>query len=110
MEFEDETLAERLYALTEMFPEPVRNFSSSVAENTVSLGKTCFSWSRTGLWVVATSFTILILPIICEQERSAIEEQQNLQQRQLLLGPSAASSSPHPGAQIPFGLGASPLK
>jgi hypothetical protein len=65
-----------------------------------------FKWSKTGLWVVASSFTILILPIICEQERSTFEEQQALQQRELLLGPSAAVNSPSsaPGMPgIPFG-------
>ena len=106
MEFEDETLVERLIALTEMFPEPVRDYSYSVYENTKSLSKNVFSWTNSGIWVVATSFTILIFPIIVEQERSTLEEQQSMQQRQLLLGPSAASagSSSAPG----FGYGMPP--
>jgi import receptor subunit TOM22 len=105
MEFEDETLVERLFALTEMFPEPVRDFSYSVYDNTKSLSKNLFSWSKSGIWVLATSFTILIFPIIVEQERSTIEEQQSMQQRQLLLGPSAASAG---SAKSPLGYGMPP--
>jgi mitochondrial import receptor subunit TOM22 len=105
IEFEDETLIERIVALTEMFPEPVRDFTCSVFENTTSLSKTLFSLSKSGIWVLATSFTILIFPIIVEQERTTIEEQQTMQQRQLLLGPSAASSSASSPSSIPFGYG-----
>ena len=88
-----------------MFPEPLRNISSKLANGTTSLSKSLFKLSKTGIWVAASSFTILIMPILLEQERSTIEEQQNLQQRELLLGPSAASShsSSLPGG-MPFGL------
>lgn len=107
MEFEDETLAERLWGLTEMFPEPVRNVTGYLFETTTSATKTVLSWSKSGLWVVASSFTILILPIVIEQERSGMEEAHAMQSRELLLGPSAASSgssaSGLPGS-IPFGL------
>jgi import receptor subunit TOM22 len=99
-------LAERLWGLTEMFPEPVRDVFGSVVGGTTSLSKTLYSWSRTGLWVVGSSFTILVLPIICEQERSNLEEQQAAQQRELLLGPSAAVSSPSaPAGPMGFGYG-----
>ena len=106
MEFEDETLAERLWGLTEMFPEPVRNATGYVFETTTSATKTLFSWSKSGLWVAASSFTILLLPIILEQERSSLEEAHAMQSRELLLGPSAASSGASaPGMPgIPFGL------
>ena len=102
-EFEDETLIERLWGLTEMFPEPIRNLTEQVYENTTSLSKNAFKLSRSGLWVIASSFTILVLPIIVEQERSSLEEAHSMQSRQLLLGPSAAASS-SPSASIPFGL------
>lgn len=85
-----------------MFPEPVRNFTHSIYSNTTNASKTLFGWSKTGIWVLATSFTILIFPIIVEQERSTIEEQQSMQQRQLLLGPSAASTA-SPATSHPFG-------
>ena len=103
LEFEDETLVERLWGLTEMFPEPIRNITEQVYENTTALSKYVFKWSRSGLWVIASSFTILVLPIIVEQERSSLEEAHTMQSRQLLYGPSAAASSP-PSSRIPFGL------
>ncbi len=86
-----------------MFPEPVRNLTGQVYENTTSLSKKVFKWSRSGLWVVASSFTIMVLPIIVEQERSSLEEAHTMQSRQLLYGPSAAASSAPPHS-IPFGL------
>jgi import receptor subunit TOM22 len=111
LEFEDETLTERLWGLTEMFPEPIRDVTSVLFKSSFNISKNVYQWSRVGLWVAASSFTILILPIICEQERSSLEEQQQMQQRQLLLGPSAASPSHSAGmppmlpGSIPFGLG-----
>ena len=104
MEFEDETLMERLVGLTEMFPEPVRNFSSAVCDSTINLSQSLFSYSKSALWFGASSFTILILPLIIESERSSIEELQNQQQRQLLLGPSAASTPALGMPGMPFGV------
>jgi import receptor subunit TOM22 len=76
-----------------MFPESLRNFTSSTIDNSINLTQTLFRWSKVGLWVFGSSFTVLVLPIICEQERSTVEEQQTQQQRQILLGPSATVSS-----------------
>jgi hypothetical protein len=87
-----------------MFPEPLRNVTSVVFDNSISLSKNVVKWSRAGIWVAASSFTVLVLPIICEQERSTFEEQQQMQQRELLLGPSAASAPAPSGMPgIPFG-------
>jgi len=36
-DFEDETLAERLWGLTEMFPVSIRNFTSSTVINSFNL-------------------------------------------------------------------------
>ena len=76
-----------------MFPNSIRNLTSSTVSNSISLTNTLFKWSKVGLWVFGSSFTVLILPIICEQERSTVEEQQAQQQRQILLGPSATVSN-----------------
>ncbi|RNA34355.1 mitochondrial import receptor subunit TOM22 -like protein [Brachionus plicatilis] len=107
LEIEDETLGERLLGLSEMFPETVRSFSGSIFNSSVSASKSLYKWSRSGLWIVASTFTILILPIICEEQRASIEEQQAKQQRELLLGPSAATSS---AAGAPMPLGFAPVK
>ena len=63
-----------------MFPDSLRNLTSSTINNTISLSQTLFNWSKTGLWVFGSSFTVLILPIICESERTAAEEHQAQQQ------------------------------
>jgi import receptor subunit TOM22 len=78
-----------------MFPEPVRNLTEAAVDGSFSFSKNFFSFSKAALWVFASSFTVLILPVICEQERSSIEELQNQQQRQIILGPSATVSAPN---------------
>ena len=81
----DETLGERLLGLTEMFPESVRNATSSL----VGLSGTSVKWlyqvSRVGVWVIASSAAILALPIMFETERAQMEEQQVQQKRQVRL-------------------------
>jgi len=93
-EFVDETFLERICALTEMFPEPLRDFTSGVAGTTSKMSMGLLKFSKSATWIVASSFTILILPLICEQEITNVQEMQAQQQRQLLLGPSAGMSSP----------------
>ena len=89
-----------------MFPEPVRNLTSATVDSTISLTQNLFSFSKAGLWIFASSFTVLMLPVIIEQERASIEELQSQQQRQIILGPSATVSSPSllpgmPGGPVP---------
>ena len=79
----DETLAERLIGLTEMFPEPLRNFTCNFAGFTVSATKSLYGVCRSGLWIAASSACILALPVMFESERAAMEEQQLQQQRQV---------------------------
>lgn len=91
-DFEDETLAERLWGLTEMFPESLRSACSAVSSFTWNSTKVGLRFGRSALWVIASSFTILILPVMFEKERAAMQEQQLQQQRQILLGPNTAVS------------------
>jgi len=88
----DETLAERLFALTEMFPESVQTGTSKMVHGSLSAASWLYSTSRTVLWVLASSGIILALPVMFEHERSQIEEMKLAEQRQLLLGPNAAMS------------------
>ncbi|GBN52636.1 hypothetical protein AVEN_26881-1 [Araneus ventricosus] len=88
----DETLSERLLGLTEMFPECVRNLASSVVYGSISGAKALYSFSRSSMWIFFTSSAILVAPVIFEVERMQLEEVQKQQQRQILLGPSAAVS------------------
>jgi len=88
----DETFPERLWGLTEMFPEKVRKLTSKVASNTTEGAKTLYHFSRNAVWIVFTTSIILFAPVIFEVERAQLEEMQRNQQKQLLLGPNTAMS------------------
>lgn len=93
---EDESLYERLWGLTEMFPEPLRNGVWSAGKMSVSGVKKAYKFSRSSLWVVGTSFVVLGLPVIFEVERVQAEEAALMQQRQILLGPGGGSGGQQP--------------
>ncbi|XP_068161790.1 mitochondrial import receptor subunit TOM22 homolog [Antennarius striatus] len=97
----DETLTERLWGLTEMFPDKVRTFADMSAQCSVSLAKMFYSFSRSALWVGTTSFMILVMPVVFETERLQLEQQQLQQQRQILLGPNTGMSGGMPGMTPP---------
>ncbi|XP_029934506.1 mitochondrial import receptor subunit TOM22 homolog [Myripristis murdjan] len=97
----DETLVERLWGLTEMFPDTVRSAAEVSAQCSVSLVKKLYSFSRSALWVGTTSFMILVLPVVFETERLQLEQQQLQQQRQILLGPNTGMSGGMPGMMPP---------
>jgi len=86
----DETLTERLIGLTEMFPESVRNSTSTAAKGVTSGAKWLYNFAGKTVWILSTSFVILALPVIFEVERVQTEEAQLQQQRQILLGPGSA--------------------
>lgn len=89
----DETLTERLWGLAEMFPNCVRRGTWSFTTGSCSSLGWLFNFSRTALWIFFSSSAILVAPVIFELERVQLEEAQRQQQRQILLGPSAAVSS-----------------
>ncbi|XP_048026066.1 mitochondrial import receptor subunit TOM22 homolog [Megalobrama amblycephala] len=97
----DETLLERLWGLTEMFPESLRSAAEVSAQCSLSVAKKLYSFSRSALWVGTTSFMILVLPVVFETERLQLEQQQLQQQRQILLGPNAGMSGGMPGMMPP---------
>ncbi|XP_045214192.1 mitochondrial import receptor subunit TOM22 homolog [Mercenaria mercenaria] len=99
-EFIDETLAERLWGLSEMFPDSVRSTCSTAANFSWNSTKVCFKFGRSALWILASSFTILILPVMFEKERASMHEQQLQQQRQILLGPNTAVSGSGSGQGV----------
>ncbi|XP_073985505.1 translocase of outer mitochondrial membrane 22 homolog mge isoform X1 [Rhodnius prolixus] len=87
---EDETLAERLWGLTEMFPEKVRDATFTVYCGTKTGLKCLYSFTRTSLWIFFSSSAILLAPVMFEIERAQVEEAQKSQQKQVLLGPNTA--------------------
>lgn len=93
----EETIVERLWGLTEMFPESLRNKTCSLFWGSISGAKRFYGVSRGVLWVLFSSSAILFAPVIFETERLQVEEMSRQQQRQILLGPSAAVSGGAPG-------------
>uniref|UniRef100_A0A8B9FHI1 Mitochondrial import receptor subunit TOM22 homolog n=1 Tax=Amazona collaria TaxID=241587 RepID=A0A8B9FHI1_9PSIT len=79
----DETLAERLWGLTEMFPECVRSAAGATFDLSLSVALKMYRFSRAALWIGTTSFMILVLPVVFETEKLQMEQQQQLQQRQV---------------------------
>ncbi|MBV99454.1 Mitochondrial import receptor subunit TOM22, partial [Eschrichtius robustus] len=80
----DETLSERLWGLTEMFPERVRSAAGATFDLSLFVAQKMYRFSRAALWVGTTSFMILVLPVVFETEKLQMEQQQQLQQRQTL--------------------------
>lgn len=101
----DESLGERLWGLTEMFPQPVRAFSGAVTDLTVRSVKGLYSLTCSASWIFFTSSMILFAPVVFEVERAQMEEMQKTQQKQVLLGPGAAVGG---GGGGPGGLPAMP--
>lgn len=100
----DETLAERLWGLTEMFPKPVRDGAYDLVRYTFGSARGLYGFGRSAFWIIFSSSTILFAPVIFELERLQMEEMSRQQQRQILLGPSAAvSGGAGPGLMPPMG-------
>ncbi|OAD58388.1 Mitochondrial import receptor subunit TOM22 like protein [Eufriesea mexicana] len=90
---EDESLAERLLGLTEMFPGEVRNLGYNVGTCLCTCMKGLYAFSCSAAWLLFSSSAILFAPILFEIERVQMEEVQRIQQKQVLLGPSKAMSN-----------------
>ncbi|XP_070579341.1 mitochondrial import receptor subunit TOM22 homolog [Ptychodera flava] len=105
-DFEDETLAERIMALGEIFPQSVRTGVSKLGSFTVSGLKSSYKFSRSALWIFSSSFMILVLPVVFEVEMAQMEQAQIQKERQILLGPNAAFSG---SGSVPGGLSHVPM-
>lgn len=86
-DIEDETILERLYGLTEMFPESVRDLTWNLKSLTTAGVKGLYKFSRSTLWIVGTSTVILAFPAMFEIEKVRTIEEMKKQQQQMLLGP-----------------------
>lgn len=93
----DETLTERLWGLSEMFPEGVRTVSGAVTDFSVASVKTLYKFTCNASWIFFTSSMILFAPIVFEVERAQMDEMQKSQQKQVLLGPGSAVGGGGPG-------------
>jgi len=88
----DETLAERLVGLTEMFPQFIRTGSVKLVKNSWVFSQASFSFAKAATWVVFSTATILFMPVMIESERLQLQDQQKAQKNQILLGPGVAQS------------------
>ncbi|GAB0096198.1 Mitochondrial import receptor subunit TOM22 homolog [Sergentomyia squamirostris] len=86
----DETFSERLWGLTEMFPEPVRSVCFTVSDLSTRSVKSMFKLTCNASWIFFTSSILLFAPVFIEVERAQLQEAQRNQQKQALLGPSSA--------------------
>lgn len=86
----EESLLERLEGLAEAVPESLRNAVTTTASWSTSFVFGTLSFTRSAVWVVATTSLVMFLPYIIEKERADIEKTQMAQQRQMLLGPAAS--------------------
>lgn len=93
----DETLAERLWGLTEMFPESVRTVSGAVTDLSVASVKTLYKFTCNASWIFFTTSMVLFAPLVFEVERTQMAEMQKSQQKQVLLGPGSAGVGAGPG-------------
>ncbi|XP_025422103.1 mitochondrial import receptor subunit TOM22 homolog [Sipha flava] len=97
---EDETLGERLWALTEMFPESVRNSVSKLINTTGNAIVETYSFACTSTWYLSTTAALLLMPVLFETERIQMEEAQKNHSKQLLLGPGSAGGNLGGGTTI----------
>lgn len=70
----DETLAERLWGLTEMFPEGVRTACDVITDFSISSTKNLYKFSCNASWIFFTSSMILFAPVLFETERAQMAE------------------------------------
>lgn len=92
----DETFCERLWGLTEMFPDPVRNLTDTIFGVSGKTVSGLYKFACASSWIFFTSSMILFAPVIFETERANVEEMQKSQQKQVLLGTGG-----QPGGALP---------
>ncbi|PAA81010.1 hypothetical protein BOX15_Mlig024877g1, partial [Macrostomum lignano] len=93
---EDETVAERILALAEMFPKPVRSAASGLVSGSFQLTLWSFRQASNLAWVATTTGLIALLPLIIERERVGVEEAELENERKMMLGPASASAAGQP--------------
>jgi import receptor subunit TOM22 len=101
-DFEDETWMERLWGLTEMFPEFARNGAGVTMSAALTASVFSYTWGRKALWVGSTSFIVLLLPFIVETERVTMEKENVNNQQQILLGPSSSLPGKQGSGMMPM--------
>ncbi|XP_027843259.1 mitochondrial import receptor subunit TOM22 homolog [Aphis gossypii] len=89
---EDETLGERLWALTEMFPDSLRKGTEKLVNTAGKAIVETYLFACTSTWYISTTAALLLMPVLFETERIQMEEAQKNHSKQLLLGPGSAGN------------------
>ena len=76
-----------------MFPERVRSTAGATFDLSLFVAQKMYRFSGAALWTGTTSFMILVLPVVFETEKLQMEQQQQLQQRQVSPDPGLFASS-----------------
>ncbi|KAG7153783.1 mitochondrial import receptor subunit TOM22 homolog [Homarus americanus] len=90
----DESLGERLWGLTEMFPDRLRTTSVNAVSSSVSFMKSTYELTRQVVWIAVSTSVILFAPVMFELERLNVEEMMKQDRNRLVLGPGSAMSGP----------------
>nr|XP_027223575.1 mitochondrial import receptor subunit TOM22 homolog [Penaeus vannamei] len=94
----DESFAERVWGLTEMFPERLRTGSANAVSSSVRLVKGAYDLSRQVVWIAVSTSILLFAPVMFEIERLNVEEMMKQDRNRLVLGPGSAMSGGPPAA------------
>eukprot|EP00800_Vazella_pourtalesii_P002079 TRINITY_DN11921_c0_g1_i1.p1 TRINITY_DN11921_c0_g1~~TRINITY_DN11921_c0_g1_i1.p1 ORF type:complete len:116 (+),score=22.86 TRINITY_DN11921_c0_g1_i1:78-425(+) len=86
-----ESILERIWGLTEMFPEQVQKATATLTTYSTKALKVSWKFTRSSLWILSTSFAIGILPLVVVQQRIAFEDMMNEQRKQGLFGPTMST-------------------
>jgi len=82
----DETIGERLWGLTEMFPESLKNFAVRLTGSATQGVKTFVNISRQATWVVLSSAIILATPLYVAENMEAWQEIKTAEREKTLFG------------------------
>ncbi|CAD6506125.1 BgTH12-07055 [Blumeria graminis f. sp. triticale] len=82
---EDETLADRLYALRDIIPPTARSFISNKFETTTNWIKSGFMLGGKTIWVVSTSVLLLGVPwaLAFAEEQQMMEMEKEMKMREM---------------------------
>lgn len=81
----DETLAERLWGLSEMFPDGVRTATEAITDFSISSTKAIYKFSCNASWIFFTSSMILFAPVLFETERAQMAELEMSQKQRVCI-------------------------
>uniref|UniRef100_A0A0N4ZR74 Mitochondrial import receptor subunit TOM22 homolog n=1 Tax=Parastrongyloides trichosuri TaxID=131310 RepID=A0A0N4ZR74_PARTI len=83
----NESLYERIVGLGEFFPSFVNSAVSNSISATKVIAKNAFYYGSNGIWILATTFVIMVLPFAVQKELHELEKSEQQARQAMLLGP-----------------------